>query len=125
MDLKDVKTLEMLIEKDHKIFNDALKKVDKLAQNKPDDPKKWEFVKCHINDAYYDYVWKYDITQNLENDVNWYGYETVLDWLSAILDAGPDRIVEEAIKDYRAEDWTEYSVDQIGDDSMDFLRPLW
>lgn len=125
MGLKDVKTLEMLIEKDHKIFNDALKKVDKLAQNKPDDPKKWEFGKCHINDAYYDYVWKYDIYQNLENDVNWYGYETVRDWLIAILNAGPDHIVQEAIKDYRAEDWTDYSVDQINDDSMEFLRPLW
>lgn len=125
MDLETIKKLVMLIEKDNKIFNDALKKVDKLAQNEPDDPKKWEFVKCHINDVFYDYVLKYNIIQNLENDVNWYGYEAVRDWLSAILNAGPDRIVQEAIKDYHAEDWAEYSVDQIGDDSMEFLRPLW
>lgn len=125
MDLESSKKLEMLIEKDRKIFNEALKKVDKLAQKEPDDPKKWEFVKCHINDVYYDYIERYDILSNLENDIHWYSYETVHDWLSAILSAGPDRIVQEAIKDYNPEDWAEYSVDQINDDSMEFFRPLW
>lgn len=124
MDLESLQMLKMLIEKDHKIFNEALKKVDKLAQKQPGDPKKWEFVKCRINDVYYDYVKKYDIVQNLENDVKWYGDEAIRDWLKwysyeelrgwrdwygyeavrdrlrAILNAGPDHIVQEAIKDY-------------------------
>lgn len=125
MDLESSKKLEMLIEKARKIFNEALKKVDELAQKEPDDPKKWEFVKCHINDVYYDYVERYDISSNLVNDINWYGYEAVCDWLSAISSAGPNHIVQEAIKDYNPEDWAEYSVDQINDDSMEFFRPLW
>lgn len=125
MNLEDVKTLGMLIKQDKKIFDKALKKVDKMAKKDPDDPKKWEFVRCHIGDAYYDCVWKYDILENLENDVNWYGFEEVCGWLEAIQNAGPDRIVKEAIKDYHPKDWADCSIDEIGDESMEFLRPLW
>lgn len=123
--LASLESLEALIKKGHKIFDKALEKADELAQKEPDDPKKWSFVKCHIGDAYYDFVWKYDLILNLENDVDWYGYENVYDWLNSILNASTDQIVQEAAKDYHAEDWTEYSADEIGDDSMEYLRPLW
>ena len=123
--LEEVKTLGTLLKEDHEIFNKALEKVDKLEKKDPDDPKKWEFVRCHINDAYYDCVWKYDLLPNLENDIGWYGYEEVCGWLEAIRQAGPNRIVKEAIKDYHPKDWADYSVDEIGDDSMEYFRPLW
>lgn len=125
MNLKEAKTLGILINQDKEIFEQALKKVDKMAKKDPDHPKKWEFVKCHINDAYYDCVWKYDLLPNLENDVNWYGFEEVCGWLEAIQDAGSDHIVNEAIKDYNSKDWVDCSIDEIGDDSMEFFRSLW
>lgn len=123
--LEALETLETLIEKDHKIFDKALEKADELAQKEPDDPKKWAFVKSHIDDVYYDYVYKYDLIPNLENDVEWYGYENMYYWLHSISNASPEQIVQEAAKDYHAEDWTEYSTDQISDDSMEYIRPLW
>lgn len=125
MNLEEAKTLGMLINQDKEIFEQALKKVDKMAKKDPDDPKKWEFVRCHINDVYYDCVWKYDLLPNLENDVNWYGYKEVCGWLEAIQNAGPDHIAKEAIKDYNPKDWADCSIDKIGDESMEFFRPLW
>lgn len=123
--LENVKTLGTLLKEDHEIFDKALEKVDKLAEKDPGDPKKWEFVRCHINDAYYDCVRKYDLLPNLENDIEWYGYEEVCGWLEAIRQTGSNRIVKEAIKDYHPKDWADYSVDEINDDSMEYFRPLW
>lgn len=122
--MKD-KELEALIEKDRKIFDTALERVDELAKKDRNDPKKWEFVKCHINDVYYDYIGRYDIFSNLENDVRWYGFKVVYGWLKAIENVDPDCIVKEAIKDYNPTDWLDCSVDEIGDFSMEYFRPLW
>lgn len=123
--LEETKTLGMLLKEDHEIFKEALTKVEELAMNDPSDPKKWEFVRCHINDAFYDCVWKYDLLPNLKNDLNWYGYKEVCDWLTAIKEAGADYIVKEAIKDYHPEDWVDCSVEEINDDSIEYFRPLW
>lgn len=125
MEDKELEILEELIEKDHKIFDTALEKVDELTKKDHDNPKKWEFVKCHINDVYYDYIGRYDILSNLENDVRWYGFKVVYGWLKAIENVDPDRIVKEAIKDYNPKDWKNCSIDEIGDFSMEYFRPFW
>ena len=121
---KELEILEELIEKDRKIFDTALERVDELAK-KEDNPKKWEFVKCHINDVYYDYIERYDIFSNLKNDLRWYGFKEVYGWLKSIENVDPDCIVKEAIKDYTPTDWLGCSVDEIGDFSMEYFRPLW
>ena len=125
MEDKELEILEKLIEKDAKIFDSSLEKVNELAKKYNDDPKKWEFVKCHICDVFYDYVVKYYLIQNLENDVRWYGFKVVYGWLKAIENVDPDCIVKEAIKDYDPTDWLDCSVDEIGDYSMEYFRPLW
>lgn len=125
MEDKELEILEALIKKDRKIFEQALEKVAQFEKKDHSDLKKWEFVKCHINDVYYDYIERYDIFSNLENDLNWYGFGKVYGWLKAVENAGADRIVKEAIKDYDPSDWLDFPLDEIGYGSMEYFRPLW
>lgn len=125
MEDKELEILETLIKKDRKIFEQALEKVAQFEKKDHSDLKKWEFVKCHINDVYYDYIERYDIFSNLENDLNWYGFNEVYGWLKAVENAGADRIVKEAIKDYAPSDWLDCPLDEIGYGSMEYFRPLW